>query len=263
MSISDIEKSSALEFAAAGEHAEPKRGLTPKQREWLYDLNRVSIMLARHDGTKVDIVKAVADALGCSHTQAKVWIVRAREYICSGMIEDVDQARTLYLQRLDDLYLAARAHMVKTQEVITHKPMHLKIKLEDGEIIGKEMVMTQHRQIKENAFDAHAAEIAMKAAREIAHVTGARPKDTGKIRANNVNLTQINSSGQTNVLTPGASATRDLSDESLAAMIGAEIDGPEVLQGSAEADAEEAWTEAGGDAQVSEEGPGGDDTGSD
>jgi len=204
---------------------EPAGALTPSEALLIDRLNTISIWIAR-EKNRVAVVALVAQEWGTTKQAAERWVAKTEDFLCRGIFEDVQASRALYLRRLEDIHGLAMTHAVKDQVEVTTKPVRLKND-SDGKMV---QINGQHTKIKPNALDPNALAIAMKAAREIAHITGARPRD-GRMNVGHMNVL-VNGAGG---IEASAQTTNQLSNESLAQMVGGEVvdesaPGPEVFQ---------------------------------
>lgn len=199
---------------------EGKPALTDREWSLVSKLNQVCMIAARFR-TREQVLEEIGTSLMVKPAEAERWLRKAEEYMASGAIESVDAARDMYHVRLTEIYARAMEHSVKDVIEITTKPTRLVID-ESGET---RVINATHHKVKPNMLDTGALQVALKAAREAAHIMGVRPNDRRRgVAIGTVNM-QINS--------PQASTTMEMANNQLASMIGAEIideaEGTEIL----------------------------------
>lgn len=198
-------------------------GLSAPEFTLISRLNKVCVWLAR-ERTREDVVDLVRQEWSGTKSAAEKWVAKAEDFLALGIFEDVERSRRLYAHRLQEIYGLCMAHAVKDQVEVTTKPV--KVRSEDGKLI---QINGQHTKVKPNAFDPNAVAMAMKAAKEIAHISGARPRDS-KVSVGNMNVLVNGAGGTPQEAT--AQTTYLLSNQALADMVGGEIvdaPGSEVL----------------------------------
>lgn len=187
-------------------------GLSAAEYDLVSRVHRVCVWLARHRSRK-KVVEEIIEEFGCDEAAAVVWISKAQEFMALGMIGGADKAREMYHHRLLEIYEVAMRHATKDRIKTVTKPT--KVVGPDGQF---RVINGTHVTVEKDVLDSAALGLALKAAREIAHVQGARPRDGGGPRSLHVENLQINN-GQL----PQANQTDQLTNASLAMLLGAEV----------------------------------------
>lgn len=204
-------------------------------REWglISRLNQISIMLARSD-TREAVIKRIKAEWNIGDTEAERWLRKGEEYMASGAIEHVEGAREMFHHRLTEIYGLAMEHAVRDQVEVTTRPTRIIDK--DGESV---VINGKHTKVKYNALDTGALQVALKAAKDAAHLMGVKPHE-GRlgVAIGTVNVHQA--------APAQANTTNELANKALAELVGAEIidvvaesvngQGTEVLSDAAEAE---------------------------
>ena len=181
-------------------------------REWglISRLNQISIMLARSE-TREKVINSIKAEWNIGNTEAEKWLRKGEEYMASGAIEHVDGAREIFHHRLTEIYGLAMKHAVKDQVEVTTRPTRIIDK--DGQPV---VIDGKHTKVKYQSLDTGALQVALKAAKEAAHLMGVKPRD-GRLGV---------AIGTVNVLQAApaqANTTNELANQALAALVGAEI----------------------------------------
>lgn len=191
------------------------------EREWtlISRLNQICVMIARGK-SREGVAEEIREEFALSAADAEKWLRKAEEYMASGAIEQVDATREMYHIRLTEIYGLAMEHAVKDQIEVTTKPT--RVVVSEGGKEESRIITGQHTKIKPKALDTQALSVALKAAKEIAHIMGGRPNERRRgIAVGTVNV-QVNG-GEL------AAKTMEMTNEMLAAMIGAQVDEIEVI----------------------------------
>ena len=194
-------------------------GLTDREYVFVSRVNEIAVWLAHEDGDRDKVVEKIRQRYDCSMDIAKRWLLKAEDYLAMGAFEDAQQSRRMYIFRLERIHAIAMDHAVADRIEVTTKPTRLKI-----EGTGEEKVVNATQtKVKPNSLDVSALQTAMKAAREIALMTGGKSLTGGTVN------TAVIINGQD----AHASVVQDLSVEALAQMAGVAIDNgiptPEVV----------------------------------
>lgn len=199
--------------------------LEPREFELLSRLHQISLWLALHPRTKV--LKLTREEYAIGAPEAEVWIRKAEDFLALGVPEAADRARQLYNFRLQRIHDTAMAMAVRDSVEVIEKPTRLIVERPDGgggptEVVRK----VTHTKVKHQILDTGALQVALKAARELAHLAGLRVKEgRGGGPPVSVNV-QVN-----NGELPSAQQTSQLANQQLAAMLGAEVVAEQDAQG--------------------------------
>lgn len=192
------------------------QGLTGREYTLLSRLHKVIFLLAKHD--RVEVVDLIMKEFQISAGEAEIWIVKGEDFLALGVLDSADDARRIYHMRLMDIYNLCMEHAVVDQVEQTTKPMRLEVVIttgEDGETVTeRQIVNATTTKVKPNSLNTGAVTVALKAAREAAHIGGGRPRDPKSI---NIGALQVNQG------LPSAQITQDLGTEQLTSLLGMEI----------------------------------------
>lgn len=188
--------------------------LTDREYELFDRSNRIASWLARN--TVAETVNQTVEVYGCDAATARKWVAKARDLLNMGVLEDLEQARRVYLSRLNRIHDLAMAHAVRDEVEITTKPQRITVDLIDGDT-EERMINATITKVRPRALNTQALNTALKSAREVAMLTGARQGRNGSVSQTNIFM------GQGVAM---AHETERMSVEQLAGMLG---DGVEVI----------------------------------
>lgn len=195
------------------EQQREKSALTDREWSLINSLSEVCMILAQ-EPTIDKAIESVEDALVVSTAEARRWIAKAQEYMATGCVNNVAQAKQMYQLRLEHIYSVAIKNAVTDDIEVTQKPV--KIVDDTAAGAGKTKVVYQSiTKVKKNTLNPAALSIAFKVLREQASLNGLRPKESrGPVPSGNVNV-QIN-------LGEESARVVSMSTQDLASMVGAE-----------------------------------------
>jgi len=205
------------------DHLDQNGALTKREYAFVSQMNECCLALARGK-TREAAIAEIAEKFGIEVGDAEKLIEKSEEFMALDVLNNAQQAKELYHHRLTEIYALCMEHGVVDQIETTTKPTKLEVTIreEGGETIReRQFTNAQITKIKPNALNPGAIALALKAAREMAHITGGRPRDP-RIGTQNNTLVIGNM--------PNAQETHRLSDEALAASIGLEIIEAEVVE---------------------------------
>lgn len=184
-------------------------GLSDREMVFLDHLHIVARIVATHGITFRQAITEVIEAFPddqLDERKARVWIRKARHFISTGAVGDAESLRGDYMAKLDDLILKCHQNLVKDRTEVT---VIRGIK-SDGK--PEEVPKSLKKKVVEGCFHPQVGQLLLKALKERAIVSGARPRESGGGRGPSVQ------NNQTNIFMPGASQTADLADERLVQM---------------------------------------------
>jgi hypothetical protein len=224
------------------------QALTKTEYEFICTMNRVCQKLALMP--RDEAIQEVAADFGMDKTKARKLVLKAEEFLASGIFESTERSRDLYRARLTEIYSICMKHAVTTHVEQTTKPQRVEILVKDSEtgqeVMSKDVRNVTTTKVKPNTLNTSALKTALAAAREEAEITGGRPRD----RKASFSFTQINTgTGQANQ-PMSAQDVLGLNTDKLLERLGAEriIDEPEeqVLQVNGRQGEGLGWPEPGG-----------------
>lgn len=199
------------------------KGLSHAEYELLQQLNLVSMWLARHEETHVQVL--CREELDQTEAEAIAIIQKAKDYMALGAVESAADAKAQYRMRLEGIYALCMAHAVGNDVEVTQKPIKVKVVVHDdpaseGKEAGTQVINGQVVKTKPDVLNVGAVGLAIKAAREIAHVMGARPSVA---RGVNIGKMQMLVQGNQGQALPGADILDQLGNADLAAAAGVQL----------------------------------------
>lgn len=212
------------------ELAELPQALTEREYNLIQHLNLVATWLARE--SEPEVRRRCQDELDMTEKSAQLWIDKAKNYMALGAVENVEAAKAQYHLRLLGIYHLCMRHAEKDVVEVTTKPMKVVVEANDGTPDGMTVIDAKITKVKPNCLDVGAVGAALKCAREMAHISGARPTVAKGARIGNMNVL-MNGGGQL----PTAPITDGLANADLAALVGAEVMDAEFVEVSPDGEA--------------------------
>lgn len=200
------------------------QGLTDREYTLLARLHKIVTLLAKHD--RAEVADLIMEEFSVDADDAEKWIVKSEDFLALGVLDSAADARRIYHMRLMDIYNLCMDHAVVDQVEQITKPVKMKVETtgeNDETIVSQQIVNAVTTKVKPNSLNVGAVTVAMKAAREAAHIGGGRPRDPKSI---NVAALQINQG------LPSAQLTQDLGNDQLADLLGLEVIDAEPQAGS-------------------------------
>lgn len=187
-------------------------------REWtlISRLNQICVLAARLP-SRDKVLEEIALDWRIGRTEAEKWLRKGEEFMASGVVEGVDMARRMYHMRLSEIYGTAMKHAVKDQVKVTTKPTRVIVDGvdEDGKPMSR-VITAQHTEIRPNSLDTAALQVALRAAREAAHILGVSPNRGRR----GVQIEQVNLNIGSGVM---GNNVMDMANDQLAALLGAQV----------------------------------------
>jgi hypothetical protein len=193
------------------------KGLTSREFTLLSRIHTVCMKLANHD--RAEVLKQIIEDFDCDADVAEQWLAKAEDYMAMGAMTDAETARSMYHLRLSQIYSLCMANAITDEVEQTTKPMKLEVEIRDQdgqEIHDRQIVNASITKVRPNRLNTGALAIAMKAAREAAHILGGRPRDPKTIA---IGALQINNEAGMST----AQQTHQLANDQLAQIAGLEI----------------------------------------
>jgi hypothetical protein len=187
-------------------------GLSEREFDFLTRVTMIATWVSRHDDEEV-IARCMSE-LGMDRPTADAWLTKAQEYMALGAVENVEAARQLYLCRLESIYQLSMSRAVRDEVKVTTRPMKLQV----GDSDETREVMGTTTEVKPQAFNAAAVQLALKAATDAAKLQGAK-SEGGGTRIGNMNVLMQGNGGEL----PMGNTVDQLSDQDLAKLIGVEV----------------------------------------
>lgn len=198
------------------EEPPPASGLSDREYELVSRIHSVAIWMARSKPGEVK--RRIMDDFNCTEAVADQWMRKAEDFMHLGVMEGVADARAVYRDQLMRIYLLAMSMTVRNQVEITQKPVKVRVESTDGVQQDPQVITATITKTKANVLDVGAMSVALKAAKEMAYIAGARP--SGK--AGNMQINQQFNIGQDTL--PDANLLQDLSNDQLVKLLGSDLE---------------------------------------
>lgn len=187
--------------------------LTRSEYHLIATIFKISKWLAKY--SRENVVNRCGRELGMTAAVAEKWIAKAEDYLALGCIEGMEDARKMYVARLNDIFHSCMGNLIADQVEVTKKPMKLKVVDQSDKVIGVQEVVGEITKVKVARFNPDAHALAFKISKEIAYIQGGRPADGPRQQIN----VQVNTSAQA----IDGKMVSDLSNAQLVSKLGGEL----------------------------------------